>query len=147
MKNKLWLIQIPVFLLFTSCYLIVEEGFRGQLVHPFLRRTAYPILNRATNALTNFKFTLRGTQPLKNRIVVIEVDNPSITSIGRWPWHRDLMALLIEKTMNAGAKTVGLDIVFSEPDTRVPLPSPSYFNKKIWPISFLNLKLTLFLKM
>lgn len=129
MKNKLWLIQLPLALVFSICLYITDQGFRGQLSNAFLRRTVFPGLSRASNTFTNMKFSLRGTQPLKNKIVVIEIDNPAITALGRWPWHRDLSAYLIEKTLQAGAKVIGLDIVFSEPDPRVPAELAKFMGK------------------
>jgi adenylate cyclase len=69
--------------------------------------------------LTNLKFKLRGPIAPKNKIVVIEIDDSSLGAIGRWPWHRDMTAYLIEKTFAAGAKVVGLDITFSESDKRI----------------------------
>jgi adenylate cyclase len=120
MKGQLWLLQIPVILFFSLCFWIVELGFQGNLENTFLREKVYPVVSRPSHFLTDFKFTLRGPRPVKNKIVVIEVDSASIERFGRWPWHRDLTAYLIEKTFLAGAKVVGLDMVFSEPDLRIP---------------------------
>ncbi|MSP62254.1 MAG: CHASE2 domain-containing protein [Myxococcales bacterium] len=66
------------------------------------------------------KFRLRGARPVANKIVIVEIDDLAIEKLGRWPWHRDRMAELIEKILGAGAKAVGLDVVFPDPDVRVP---------------------------
>jgi len=112
--------QIPIMLGFTFCYWVTELGVFGQLQNPLLREKIYPVLSRASNVFTDFKFVLRGPQPPKNKIVVVEVDGEAIDSFGRWPWHRDMTAFLIEKAFQEGAKVVGLDMTFSEPDPRVP---------------------------
>ena len=49
-------------------------------------------------------------------IVVIAVDDRSITSIGRWPWRRALHAQLVDVVTAQNPKAIGLDILFSEPD-------------------------------
>jgi adenylate cyclase len=120
MKNKLGLLLLPVIFFFSFCFWVTELGSQGNLENFFLREKVFPPLSRASSLLTDLKFASRGPQPPKNKIVVIEIDSPSIDRFGRWPWHRDLTAFLIEKTMLAGAKVVGLDMVFSEPDPRVP---------------------------
>ena len=66
--------------------------------------------------LEDLKFTARsalGMSPKPNdNIVIIEVDEPSVNVIGRWPWNRDVMATLFGNLSEASV--VGLDIVFSE---------------------------------
>ena len=54
-------------------------------------------------------------------IVVIAVDDRSITSIGRWPWRRALHAQLVDVVTAQNPKAIGLDILFSEPDLDYPL--------------------------
>lgn len=54
-------------------------------------------------------------------IVVIAVDDRSITSIGRWPWRRALHAQLVDVVSAQNPKAIGLDILFSEPDLDYPL--------------------------
>ncbi len=127
-QHKIVLAQLPIILFFLFCYWVTELGVRGQLENSALRETFYPNLSRASNFLTDLKLNSRGAQPPKNRIVVVEIDGNSIANYGRWPWHRDLTALLIEKTFEAGAKVVGLDIAFAEPDPRVPPELAEYLS-------------------
>ncbi|MBL8583281.1 MAG: adenylate/guanylate cyclase domain-containing protein [Rhizobiaceae bacterium] len=48
--------------------------------------------------------------------IVVAIDEPSLAEIGlQWPWPRDLHARLVESLRAAGAKAVGLDIIFAEP--------------------------------
>jgi adenylate cyclase len=119
-KNKLWLVQLPFIALATVGYLVAEEANDGRLENAFLREKVAPNLSWVRNQFTDWKFKLRGAQPPTAKIVIVEVDSPTIDAVGRWPWHRDAMAMLIDKTFEAGAKVVGLDMVFSEPDPRVP---------------------------
>ena len=37
------------------------------------------------------------TPPPSSQIVIVEVDDRSLSSFGQWPWRRDLVATLIER--------------------------------------------------
>ncbi|SFT56893.1 adenylate/guanylate cyclase domain-containing protein [Mesorhizobium sp. YR577] len=51
-----------------------------------------------------------------NGPVIVAIDEPSLAEVGlQWPWPRDLHAKLIEALRKAGAKAIGLDIIFAEP--------------------------------
>lgn len=67
-------------------------------------------------ALEDLKFPARSALGLSPKpdenIVIVEVDEPSVNVIGRWPWNRDVMAELFGNLSEASI--VGLDIVFSE---------------------------------
>jgi len=54
------------------------------------------------------------TKPADNRIVVIDIDDESIDRIGRWPWPRSVMAEMIGKLSDAGARLVAVDVFYSE---------------------------------
>ena len=120
MKNNFWLLQIPLVILFTLAFTIDELGVQGELHNTFLRDSVFPGLRRVSTQFTDLKFKLRGPKPPKNKIVVVAVDSASLETLGRWPWHRDAISLMITSIFEAGAKVVGLDMVFSEPDKRVP---------------------------
>jgi adenylate cyclase len=120
MTHKLGFFLLPVILLFAGAYEVTEMGAQGRLEHRFLREKLYPVLSFAPNTLTDLKFKARGRQKPKHKIVILDIDSPALETLGRWPWHRDVIAFLVEKTFAAGAKVVGLDMIFSEPDPRVP---------------------------
>ncbi len=48
-------------------------------------------------------------------IVIVTIDDASISRIGRWPWDRSVHAALIRKLANAGATVIGYDVNFPEP--------------------------------
>jgi diguanylate cyclase (GGDEF)-like protein len=52
--------------------------------------------------------------------VVVEIDEASLAALGRWPWPRSVHAELIDRLREAGAETIGLDVLFSEPDAEHP---------------------------
>ena len=55
-------------------------------------------------------------RPLSDRIVIIDVDERSLATIGQWPWRRDVVGKLVSSLRDLGAAAVALDIVFAEPD-------------------------------
>ncbi len=120
LKNKLWLMQLPLIALMTVAFHVSELGVNGRLENTFLRNTVFPKLRNLSSTFTDMKFRVRGPQSPKNNIVVVDIDNESIDAVGRWPWHRNQTAYLIQRTFELGAKAVALDIVFSEADRRVP---------------------------
>lgn len=54
------------------------------------------------------------------------IDEKSLNKIGRWPWPRSVMARLVDKLAQGGAKTIGLDVIFSEPEENQRLQTARY---------------------
>src|SRR5947207_14616871 len=48
------------------------------------------------------------------RIVVVDIDERSLSILGQWPWRRDRVAALIDRLRDAGARVIALDLVFRE---------------------------------
>ena len=53
-------------------------------------------------------------------VVVLDIDDETLSRFGQWPWPRTLVAHMIDQTFVAGAAVVALDIVFAEPDRTSP---------------------------
>ncbi len=72
---------------------------------------------RIENATIDFRFKVfRGPRPAAPDVVIVTVDEQSIREIGRWPWSRTTQARLVEGIANGGAKVIGLDVIYSEPE-------------------------------
>ncbi|WP_160170690.1 CHASE2 domain-containing protein [Luteimonas huabeiensis] len=54
-------------------------------------------------------------QPVDERIVIVAIDERSLSALGRWPWSRGLHADLLARLREAGARGVILNAVFAEP--------------------------------
>ena len=53
-----------------------------------------------------------------DRIAILDIDEASLKSLGRWPWSRDTMSALVGQLFDRyGVAAVGFDVVFAEPDT------------------------------
>ena len=49
-------------------------------------------------------------------VTVVEIDEKSVAQYGRWPWPRDRLGLLVQRTLEDGAATVVLNAMFPEED-------------------------------
>lgn len=69
---------------------------------------------------------LKRTAPagVDDRIAILDIDEASLKSVGRWPWNRDVMRGLLDQLFDRyGVAAVGFDVVFAEPDTSSGLAS------------------------
>ncbi len=63
---------------------------------------------------------LSGTAPAgrDDRVAILDIDEASLKSLGRWPWSRDTLTVLVQQLFDHyGVAAVGFDVVFAEPDT------------------------------
>jgi adenylate cyclase len=74
-------------------------------------------INLLDKKWVDFILKQRGVQPHTDVVAIATIDSKSVDEYGRWPWPRSRMAQLTE-ALNAYYKvsTIGLDIVFSEPE-------------------------------
>jgi serine/threonine-protein kinase len=49
-------------------------------------------------------------------VVIVSIDDESIAKMGRWPWPRSVIARMIDLLAKNGARVIGVDILFSEPE-------------------------------
>ena len=55
---------------------------------------------------------------LDKRVVIVDIDEKSLSEVGRFPWSRDIQASLVTQlTEHYQVGTVGFDVSFPEPDT------------------------------
>jgi adenylate cyclase len=73
-------------------------------------------------------------------VEIIDIDEKSLEEFGQWPWPRYQVALLLQNLRNAGARAVGLDMIFAEPDRSSPIMLQKGLKKDLdVEISFNNL--------
>jgi adenylate cyclase len=63
-------------------------------------------------------------------VLVVDIDDASIESLGQWPWPRFVFANMVDRLTELGAVSISFDVMFSEPDRT----SPSQVSK-LWPKS------------
>ena len=75
-----------------------------------------PVLSDFDWKLFDFFSTFNPPAPSQPRPVIVAIDQPSFSEIGKpWPWPRSLHGELVKALRRAGAKVIGLDILISEP--------------------------------
>lgn len=63
----------------------------------------------------HLNLTMPGT--VDDSVVIVDIDEASLSAEGRWPWSRDKLAHLVERLFQQyKVRLVGFDIVFAEPD-------------------------------
>lgn len=70
-----------------------------------------PLENLGYQAL----FRFRGEQAWDDRIVLVAIDDDSLTQIGRFPWPRQQYAQLLQILGRSGSNLAVFDLLFSEP--------------------------------
>lgn len=70
---------------------------------------------RADQSIYDTLLTLAERAP-RDDIVIVGIDDDSLSQIGRWPWRRAVHATLIERLTEADARGVLLDLILSEPE-------------------------------
>jgi adenylate cyclase len=63
------------------------------------------------------------------KVVIVDIDERSLTEHGRWPWSRAKVAALVERLAQAGAAVIAFDVMFSEPELN-PAGEVASFLKK-----------------
>jgi adenylate cyclase len=65
--------------------------------------------------------------PQSGKIVIVDLNDTSLQTVGQWPWPRYIVADLSRRILEAGASVVAFDIVFAEPDRT----SPAQFRERM----------------
>lgn len=106
MKSFLKLNHISIFIIVTVVTILL----------PFV---APNVGSRLELLAQDLYFNLRGPVAPGKEVVIATIDEKSIDKLGRWPWHRNVMADLVDSLSEYNAKVIGFDVVFSSPETIV----------------------------
>ncbi len=47
---------------------------------------------------------------------IVAIDEASLERLGQWPWHRDVLARLVDRLQGLGAAAIAFDVLFAESD-------------------------------
>src|SRR5262249_38793655 len=81
-----------------------------------LRLLTLPPIELLDLKALDFRHVARGPLPPAGVVVVVGVDEPSLAEVGRWPWPRAKLAALVDRLTADGAKVIGFDMIFDQPD-------------------------------
>lgn len=74
-------------------------------------------LDRLENLVYDWRLSATAPTRLEERIVIVDIDDKSLATLGPWPWPRDkVAALLVQLTDYYGVELVGVDMVFAQAD-------------------------------
>ena len=74
-------------------------------------------IQQMENIAYDTRLLLTMPKTVDDRIVIVDIDEASLTAEGRWPWGRDKLARFVEILFDDyESAIVGFDIVFAEPD-------------------------------
>ncbi|MFM8270153.1 MAG: CHASE2 domain-containing protein, partial [Pseudomonadota bacterium] len=100
--------------LFFALQLIALLGLCLSAFPSTLSSSYFHVFTRLDGLLNNLKFHVRGPKKASGDVVVVAIDRLSIETLGRWPWKRNVMAVLTESLFQLGARNIGFDIGFIE---------------------------------
>ena len=63
----------------------------------------------------------RGKRDTSGKVIAAVIDEKSLDKEGMWPWPRRKMADLVDRLSDDGAKVIGMDVFFTEPDKSINL--------------------------
>lgn len=72
------------------------------------------------NNIRDYMFLSRGEQKIENNVLIVDIDEESLSKLGQWPWSRDKVARIIKNLALSDVAVIGLDVVFAELDNSSP---------------------------
>jgi len=76
------------------------------------------VIDRTENLLYDQRLLLTMPGTVDSRIVIVDIDEKSLTAEGRWPWGRDKLSALVHRLFDQyKIGLLGFDIVFAESDS------------------------------
>jgi CHASE2 domain-containing sensor protein/signal transduction histidine kinase len=78
-------------------------------------------VSRADSAVYDLAMSAAAAgKSVSSDIVIVAIDDTSISEIGRWPWRRVVLARLIDRIAADAPRVIGMDIILTEPDVQHP---------------------------
>jgi adenylate cyclase len=98
---------------FSVLLLMATIIFIDPIALQMLRLKSFDILHARYPRIYNTELPVR----------IVDIDEESLKRFGQWPWPRNVMAQIVQRLSEANVASIGLDIVFAEPDRS----SPAFF--------------------
>lgn len=116
-------ISLIIGIFFSCVFAWLSHIYFNYKETPSIQRTYSPLLDTMEVLDLRFndlKYKLKTEKDPDAPVVLVAIDDPSIMEIGRWPWSRDLMADMTGNLLKLGVKSIGFDVIFSEPEKANP---------------------------
>ena len=124
----------PASLTLFSLLLVVMLFFSG-----------LPILELIELKTYDLRVLSRGHVQPSPAVVLALIDEKSLATEGRWPWPRSKFATLVDLLSQDGAKVIGFDIGFLEPDENSQLTLINQLSQQVETLGIQHPRLTDFL--
>ncbi len=77
----------------------------------------WPFIDQMENLAYDARLAVTMPRTVDARIVIVDIDEQSLTAEGRWPWSREKVATMVQQLFDRyQVALVGFDVVFAEPD-------------------------------
>jgi adenylate cyclase len=96
--------------------LIILSGIALTCVAAFLYLFQPLLLSTLDLKIYDTLLKSRSGHTTSDSIVIVDIDTKSLAQYGQWPWPRYRVGQLLDKLREMGALSVGVDILFAEPD-------------------------------
>lgn len=96
--------------------LIVFSGIALTCIAAFLYLFQPILLSMLDFKIYDSLLKSRSGRTASGSVVTVDIDTKSLIQYGQWPWPRYRIAQLIDKLREMGALSVGVDMLFAEPD-------------------------------
>ena len=138
---------------FQTMFGIIQQNLRGMAMHDQLKKIFsisplkiallvifialimfyidVPFLRFMELKALDLRMISRGTLSPGGETVIAAIDEKSLSELGRWPWPRTTIAKLVDRLKGYGAKAVGFDIVFAEPDENSSLKTIADLSQEV----------------
>lgn len=110
-------VAITVVFVFLSMRFYSYQALRNEEKDP---KSVVGFLETLDLKMLDLKMQIRGPEPTSAPVALIAIDDPSLEEVGRWPWDRKVIAQITDQVFADGAKALGFDVIFSEPQVGDP---------------------------
>lgn len=107
-----------------------------------LFRAQVPLLDLVELRTYDMRFLSRGPREPSPAIALAVIDERSLDTLGRWPWPRSRFAELVDALSRDGARVIGFDIGFFEPDENSELVFVENLSKTLETLGIQDRRLT-----
>jgi adenylate cyclase len=104
-----------------------------------------PVLDVIELNLLDLRFRARGPITPLPTVVLAAIDERSLAIEGRWPWRRSVIAKLVDKLSQEGARAICFDVQFSEPDDNANLAFVEDMSREVDSLAINDKRLNQFL--
>lgn len=111
-----------------------------------LFRSHIPLFDLIELKTYDLRFLSRGQVQPSPSVVLALIDEKSLDIEGRWPWPRSKIAALVDGLSRDGAKVIGFDIGFLEPDENSQLGLLKQLTQKVESLGIRDSQLADFLQ-